>query len=355
MTVGILKETKTREYRVALDNFEVARLTSLGIRVLVLKDAGIGVGITDDDYQDAGAVVLDDKEELISSSKVIIKVKEPTLSECKLLKPHHILFCYLHLAAFPEQTRMLCDSGVTAIGYETVRSKDGQLPLLIPMSQIAGRLAVQNAVHYLQKHEGGSGILLSGVGGVQKGKILIIGGGTAGENAAEIGQGLGADVTVFDKSLERLDYLAKRFGSSLNYVYPTLEAYDAHLPKADIVIGAVLIPGAIAPKLISREMVATMKKGSVIADIAIDQGGCSETSRPTTHDKPTYIVNDVVHYCVANIPSAVPLTSTKALSNSISPYVQTLAKSNAAELIKEEHPLNSGINVYQGKVQLDNL
>ena len=356
MTIGILKETKVKEYRVALDDSQVARLVSAGIKVFVEKDAGNGVGIADEDYVKAGATVLVDPEELISASKVVIKVKEPTIEECKLLKPNQVLFCYLHLAAFPEQTRLLCESGVTAVGYETVCTSDGQLPLLKPMSQIAGRLAVQNAVHFLQKHEGGRGVLMSGVGGVERGKILIIGGGTAGENAASIGVGLGAEVTIFDKSLARLDYLADKFGSNLNYVYPTNKAYEEHLSNADIVIGSVLIPGASAPKLVSRKMIGNMRKGAVIADIAIDQGGCLETSKPTSHDEPTYIVDDVIHYCVANIPSAVPLTSTKALSNSISPYVEILAKTaNPNDLVSKQHPLNSGVNIYNGEVCLNNL
>ena len=356
MTIGILKETKVKEYRVALDDSQVARLVSAGIRVFVEKDAGNSVGIADQNYIEAGATVLEDSEELISASKVVIKVKEPTIAECKLLKPHQVLFCYLHVAAFPEQTRLLCESGVTAVGYETVSTSDGQLPLLKPMSQIAGRLAVQNAVHFLQKHEGGKGVLMSGIGGVERGKILIIGGGTAGENAALIGVGLGAEVTIFDKSLARLDYLADKFGSNLNYVYPTDKAYEQYLSTADIVIGSVLIPGAIAPKLVSRNMIGNMKGGSVIADIAIDQGGCLETSKPTSHDEPTYIVDDVIHYCVANIPSAVPLTSTKALSNSISPYVEILAETaNLTDLISKQHPLNSGVNVFNGEVCLENL
>ncbi len=356
MAIGILKETKVKEYRVALDDSQVARLVSSGIKVFVEKDAGLGVGIGNHNYIKAGATVLEDPEELISAARVVIKVKEPTLAECKLLKPNQILFCYLHLAAFPEQTRLLCESGVTAVGYETVTSSDGQLPLLKPMSQIAGRLAVQNAVHFLQKHKGGRGVLMSGVGGVERGKILIIGGGTAGENAAAIGLGLGAQVTIFDRSLVRLDYLADKFGANLNYVYPTNNAYDEHLSDADIVIGSVLIPGASAPKLVSRDMIGNMKEGAVIADIAIDQGGCIETSRPTSHDDPTYIVDNVIHYCVANIPSAVPLTSTKALSNSISPYVQILAETaNPTELVSKSHPLKSGVNVYNGDVCLENL
>ena len=356
MAIGILKETKVKEYRVALDDSQVARLVSAGIQVFVESDAGLGVGITDDNYIDAGATVIGDPEELISVSKVVIKVKEPNIKECKLLQPHQILFCYLHLAAFPEQTRLLCESGVTAVGFETVSTSDGQLPLLKPMSQIAGRLAVQNAVHFLQKHEGGRGVLMSGVGGVERGRILIIGGGTAGENAASIGVGLGAEVTIFDRSLARLDYLADKFGSNLNYVYPTTKAYDEYLSNADIVIGSVLIPGASAPKLVSRNMVGNMKVGAVVADIAIDQGGCIETSRPTSHDEPTYIVDNVIHYCVANIPSAVPLTSTKALSNSISPYVQILAEiANPIDLVTKNHPLKSGVNIYNGEVRLDNL
>ena len=356
MTVGILKETKVKEYRVALDDSQVARLVSAGIKVFVEKGAGLGVGITDHNYIRAGATVLEGPEDLINVSKVVVKVKEPTMAECKLLQPHQILFCYLHLAAFPEQTRLLCESGATAVGFETVSTADGQLPLLKPMSQIAGRLAVQNAVHYLQKHKGGRGVLMSGVGGVERGKILIIGGGTAGENAASVGVGLGAEVTIFDRSLARLDYLADKFGSNLNYVYPTSKAYDHYLCNADIVIGSVLIPGASAPKLVSRNMIGNMKDGAVIADIAIDQGGCLETSRPTSHDEPTYIVDNVIHYCVANIPSAVPLTSTKALSNSISPYVQILAETvNSTELVANSHPLKSGVNIYKGEVCLDNL
>jgi alanine dehydrogenase len=328
----------------------VLELVRAGHQVLVETGAGSGIGFEDAHYRAAGATVAANAAEIFATSELVIKVKEPQLSECRQLRPGQVLFTYLHLAADREQTLALTASGATAIAYETVTAADGSLPLLTPMSEVAGRMSVQVGAYCLQKANGGFGVLLGGVPGVAPAKVVILGGGVSGTHAAEMAVGLRADVTVVDRSVKRLRELSAIFGSQLKTVYSTAQAIEELVRDADLVIGAVLITGAAAPKLVSAAMVRTMKAGAVLVDIAIDQGGCFETSRPTTHAEPTYVVDGVIHYCVTNMPGAVPRTSTVALTNATLPYVRALADLGWQEALARDPGLARGLNVHAGQV-----
>jgi len=348
--VGVPREIKVREYRVGLVPASVRELVAAGSEVVVESGAGAGVGIEDSDFRAAGARIAPDAAAVFAGADLIVKVKEPQPEECRRLSPHHTLFTFLHLAADPAQADALCASGATAIAYETVTSPDGSLPLLTPMSEVAGRMSVQVGAHALEKEMGGRGILLGGVPGVEPARVVVLGGGVAGSNAAEMALGLGADVTIVDLSVPRLRALAARFGARLSTAHSSRETIASLLRTADLAIGAVLVPGAAAPKLVTREMVEAMRPGSVVVDIAIDQGGCFETSRPTTHDAPTYVEHGVVHYCVTNMPGAVPRTSTFALSNATAPYVAKLASLGTEAAIAADAGLAAGVNVQGGHV-----
>jgi alanine dehydrogenase len=353
MKVGVPKEIKVLEFRVGMTPAGVRELTHDGHEVFVETNAGVGIGMTDADYEAAGATVLPTAKAVYDTADLVVKVKEPQAEECAMLRPDQVLFTYLHLAADPAQTEALVKSGTTAIAYETVTAGDGSLPLLTPMSEVAGRLSIQAGAFALQKANGGRGVLLGGVPGVSPGSVLVVGGGVAGTHAAEMAVGLGAEVTVLDRSVPRLRYLHEIFGGRVRTVYSTKHALDTLVPEADLVIGAVLIAGAAAPKLVNAEHVKAMKPGSVLVDISIDQGGCFETSRPTTHAEPTYIVDDVVHYCVTNMPGAVPRTSTFALTNVTLPFVKNLATYGWREaLLRDEH-LRHGLNVHAGHVNYE--
>jgi len=350
MKIGVPKEIKIHEYRVGLVPAGVLELVRAGHQVLVETGAGSGIGFEDAHYRAAGATVAANAAEVFATSDLVIKVKEPQLSECRQLRPGQVLFTYLHLAADREQTLALTASGATAIAYETVTATDGSLPLLTPMSEVAGRMSVQVGAYCLQKANGGFGVLLGGVPGVAPAKVVILGGGVSGTHAAEMAVGLRADVTVVDRSVKRLRELSAIFGSQLKTVYSTAQAIEELVHDADLVIGAVLITGAAAPKLVSAAMVRTMKAGAVLVDIAIDQGGCFETSRPTTHAEPTYVVDGVIHYCVTNMPGAVPRTSTVALTNATLPYVRALADLGWQEALARDPGLARGLNVHAGQV-----
>jgi alanine dehydrogenase len=350
MRVGVPKEIKTLEFRVGMTPAGVRELVHDGHEVFVETNAGHGIGMYDADYEKAGATVLDTAEEVFARADLIIKVKEPQLPECAMLRDDQVLFTYLHLAADPAQTQALVDSGTTAIAYETVTADDGSLPLLVPMSEVAGRLSIQAGAYHLQKANGGRGVLLGGVPGVKPAKVIIIGGGVSGMNAADMAVGLGADVTILDRSLPRLRDLDDMWGGRVHTVYSTKQAIDELVIEADLVVGAVLIAGAAAPKLVSAADVAAMHAGSVMVDISIDQGGCFETSRPTTHAEPTYVVDDVVHYCVTNMPGAVPRTSTFALTNATLPFVKSLAGLGWREALTRDPHLANGLNVHAGHV-----
>jgi alanine dehydrogenase len=350
MFVGVPKETKIREYRVGLTPASVRELTAHGHRLLVERDAGAGIGMTDDHYRAAGAEMAASAEEVYRRAEMIVKVKEPQPEERRRLRPAQILFAYLHLAPDPGQTRDLIASGASCIAYETVTSAAGGLPLLAPMSEVAGRLAVQAGAYYLEKTHGGLGVLLGGVPGVDPAKVVVLGGGVVGANAIDIALGMGANVWVLDRNLDALKALWRQFGRPLNTVFSTRDAVERHCLEADLLIGGVLVPGASAPKLVSRETVGRMKPGSVIVDVAIDQGGCIETSHPTTHDDPTFVVDGVIHYCVANMPGAVPKTSTHALNNATLPFVLELADKGLDRALIENPHLRAGLNVYRGRV-----
>lgn len=350
MLVGVPKEIKPQENRVGLVPGSVREVIRAGGEVIVEKHAGLGIGISDEDYRHAGASIVDTADEVFAKADLIVKVKEPQPIECHRLREGQTLFTYLHLAPDPQQTRMLKESGVTAIAYETVTQAGGGLPLLTPMSEVAGRMSIQAGAHCLEMAQGGSGILLGGVPGVSPANVVVIGGGVVGTNAARVAMGMEARVTVLDKSLSRLQQLDFQFGSKLNTIYATAEALEHYVIAADLVIGAVLVPGAAAPKLVTRAMLKAMRPGSVVVDVAIDQGGCFETSRATTHHEPTYVEEHVVHYCVANMPGAVPRTSTFALNNATLPFVLSLVtKGTKLALLSDAHFLN-GLNVHQGKV-----
>lgn len=350
MFVGVPKEIKPQENRVGLVPGSVREIVRTGSVVLVEKGAGLGIGISDEQYQAAGAEIVDTADEIFERSELIVKVKEPQPIECKRLKEGQTLFTYLHLAPDPQQTRLLKESGATAIAYETVTQNDGGLPLLTPMSQVAGRMSIQAGAHCLEMAQGGSGVLLGGVPGVASANVVVIGGGVVGSNAVRMAMGMEARVTVLDKSLSRLRELDFQFGSKLNTIYATVEALEHYVSEADLVIGAVLVPGAAAPKLVTRSMLKAMRPGSVVVDVAIDQGGCFETSRPTTHHEPTYVIDHIVHYCVANMPGAVPRTSTFALNNATLPFVISLVtKGVKLALLSDGHLLN-GLNVHKGMI-----
>src|SRR6266404_1665925 len=350
MLVGVPKEIKDSEYRVGLVPSAVRELTRSGHDVLVETNAGLGAGLTDADYRAVGAEIVPDADQVYARSELIVKVKEPLAPERKKLRSGQVLFTYLHLAADPAQTADLMGAGVIAIAYETVTSPEGALPLLTPMSEVAGRMAPHVGARCLEKENGGRGVLLGGVPGVPPADMVVIGGGVAGSHAALIGAGMGATVTVIDRNPEALRRIARELGARVRTVFSTRDAIETLCRRADLVIASVLIPGAAAPKLITAEMVRAMKPGSVIVDIAIDQGGCSETSRPTTHSAPTYIVHDVVHYCVTNMPGAVARTSTFALNNVTLPFVLALAEDGARRALGENPHLRNGLNVYQGEV-----
>ncbi|HUY83308.1 MAG TPA: alanine dehydrogenase [Steroidobacteraceae bacterium] len=350
MKIGVPKEIKVHEYRVGLVPAGVSELARAGHEVLVQSGAGAGIGFDDSHYRAAGATIAPNAEQVFFRSDLIVKVKEPQLSECRMLRADQTLFTYLHLAADREQALALMKSGATAIAYETVTAPDGSLPLLTPMSEVAGRMSIQVGASCLQKAHGGFGVLLGGVPGVAPAKVLILGGGVSGTHAAEMAVGMRADVTVVDRSVKRLRELSTTFGNQLKTAYSTAHAIEELVRDADLVIGAVLIAGAAAPKLVTREMVRTMKPGAVLVDIAIDQGGCFETSRPTTHAEPTFIEDGVIHYCVTNMPGAVPRTSTFALTNATLPYVKAIAELGWREAIARDHGLAFGLNVYSGRI-----
>lgn len=350
MLVGVPKEIKQQENRVGLVPASVREITRTGSTVLIEKSAGLGIGIDDEQYRAAGAQIVNTAEEIFERAELIVKVKEPQPEECRRLRAGQTLFTYLHLAPDPEQARLLKESGATAIAYETVTQNDGGLPLLTPMSQVAGRMSIQAGAHCLEMAQGGSGVLLGGVPGVAPANVVVIGGGVVGTNAVRMAMGMEARVIVLDKSLTRLRELDFQFGSKLNTIYATVESLEQYVAEADLVIGAVLVPGAAAPKLVTRSMLKTMRPGSVVVDVAIDQGGCFETSRATTHQEPTYVVNNVVHYCVANMPGAVPRTSTFALNNATLPFVMSLVtKGVKLALLSDGHLLN-GLNVHKGMI-----
>ena len=353
MKVGVPKEIKVLEYRVGMIPSGVKELVDEGHEVFVETNAGMGIGMTDQDYIDAGATILSTPEEVFDISELIIKVKEPQLNECEMLKTGQVLFTYLHLAADPEQVAALVKSGVTAIAYETVTADNGSLPLLTPMSAVAGRLSIQAGAYALQKANGGRGVLLGGVPGVKAGQVLIIGGGVSGAHAAEMAVGLGAQVTILDLSSDRLNKLSNKFGDKVSTRVSSKELINELVIESDLVIGAVLVAGAAAPKLVSKEHVKQMRPGSVMVDISIDQGGCFETSKPTTHAEPTYIVDDVVHYCVTNMPGAVPRTSTFALTNETLPFIKSLANSGWQNALKNDGHLKKGLNVHAGSINFE--
>ena len=350
MLVGVPKEIKDSEYRVGLIPSTVRELTRSGHQVLVETNAGVGAGLTDADYRTVGAEIAAHADEIFARGELIVKVKEPLAAERKKLRPGQVLFTYLHLAADPQQTTELMASGVIAIAYETVTSAQGTLPLLMPMSEVAGRMAPHVGARCLEKENGGRGVLLGGVPGVPPADVMILGGGVAGSHAALISAGRGATVTVVDRNPDVLRRVAGQLGARVRTVFSTSDAIETLCRRADLVIASVLIPGAAAPKLITRDTVKAMKAGSVIVDIAIDQGGCSETSRPTTHSAPTYIVDDVVHYCVTNMPGAVARTSTFALNNVTLPFVLALADKGYRRALGEDPHLRAGLNVFEGKV-----
>ncbi|MEZ5790310.1 MAG: alanine dehydrogenase [Nitratireductor sp.] len=349
MRVGCPKEIKNHEYRVGLTPGSVREYVAHGHTVIVESGAGAGIGADDGAYQAAGAKIVGSAAEVFTQSDMIVKVKEPQPSEWAQLRDGQLLYTYLHLAPDPEQTKGLLASGVTAIAYETVTDARGGLPLLAPMSEVAGRLAIQAGATALQKANGGRGVLLGGVPGVLPGKVAIIGGGVVGLNAAKMAVGLGADVTIIDRSIPRLRELDDIFNGRIHTRYSTVEALEEECFSADIVVGAVLIPGAAAPKLVSREMLSGMKQGSVLVDVAIDQGGCFETSKATTHSEPTYVVDGIIHYCVANMPGAVPVTSANALNNATLHYGLMLADKGLSAILDDQH-LRNGLNVHKGRV-----
>ena len=350
MRIGVPKEIKDHEYRVGLVPSSVTELASHGHRVTVEQGAGLGIGVPDAEYEAAGAEIADSAERVFTEADLIVKVKEPLAAERARLHKGQVLFTYLHLAPDPDQTRDLIASGATCIAYETVTSASGGLPLLTPMSEVAGRLAPQVGAHCLEKAQGGRGMLLGGVPGVPPAEVVILGGGVSGTHAAMIALGMGADVTVVDRSTDALRRLTVQFGSRLRTVFSTQGSIAQLVKGADLLIGAVLVPGAAAPKLITRDMVRSMKRGSVIVDIAIDQGGCAETSKATTHSDPTYVVDEVVHYCVANMPGTVARTASFALNNVTLPFVLALADHGWRRAVHDNPHLRAGLNVHEGSV-----
>lgn len=350
MLIGIPKEIKNHEYRVGATPSGVRELINAGHDVLVQTDAGSAINFYNEDYIKSGAKIAASIEEVYQKADMILKVKEPQKSECELIREGQIIFSYLHLAAEPALTQMLIDSKCVSIAFETVSADDRSLPLLAPMSEVAGKLSIQAGARALEKAQGGLGILLGGVPGAARGKVVIIGGGVAGTNAAKVAIGMGAKVTILDKSLARMRYLSDMFGNDVETLYASTQNIETSVLEADLVIGAVLIPGAAAPKLVSADMVKRMKKGAVMVDIAIDQGGCFETSQPTSHSDPIYITDEVVHYCVTNMPGAVSRTSTQALENSTLPFTLAIANKGYKKALQDDKHLLNGLNTIAGKV-----
>jgi alanine dehydrogenase len=350
MIVGVPREIKVREYRVGLVPASVRELTAQRHTVVVESGAGLGIGMTDADYESAGATIVRTAAEVFERAELVVKVKEPQAEERRRLREGQVLFTYLHLAPDPEQAHDLVASKATCIAYETVTSRTGGLPLLAPMSEVAGRMSIQAGAYFLEKAHGGLGVLLGGVPGVDPAKVVVLGGGVVGTHAVAIALGMGAEVWVLDSNTEVLRALWKQFGRPLNTVYSTRDAVEKHCTTADLVVGGVLIPGAAAPKLVTAETVRRMKRGSVVVDVAIDQGGCCETSRPTTHDEPTYVVDGVIHYCVANMPGGVPRTSTFALNNATLPFVLAIANKGWRAAVRDDPHLLAGLNVHAGRV-----
>ncbi|MCO7222759.1 alanine dehydrogenase [Pleionea sp. CnH1-48] len=350
MLIGVPKEIKNHEYRVGMVPASVRELVAHGHQVIVEHNAGIGIGFTDDDYKAVGADIRQTADEIFAEAEMIVKVKEPLAEERARLREGQILFTYLHLAPDTPQTEDLVKSGAVCIAYETVTSDTGGLPLLAPMSEVAGRMSIQAGAQCLEKSQMGRGMLLGGVPGVSPAKVVIIGGGVVGSNAAQIAVGMGAHVAILDRNIDVLRRLNAQFGSSVETVFSSKDALEQHVLAADLVIGGVLIPGAAAPKLVTKEMVHQMKPGAAVVDVAIDQGGCFETSKATTHAEPTYMVDDVVHYCVANMPGAVPHTSTFALNNATLPYIINLANKGYKQALADDKHLLNGLNVYRGQI-----
>lgn len=349
MRVGVPKEVKIHEYRVGLVPSSVRELTHNGHEVVVETGAGLGIGVLDVDYERAGARILPDAKAVFDQAEMVVKVKEPQPQEISMLRDGQILFTYLHLAADEAQTKGLMDSSCIAIAYETVTDARGRLPLLAPMSEVAGRMSIQVGAHHLEKEQGGRGVLLGGVAGVPAADVVVIGGGVAGTNAARMAMGMEARVTVIDRSLDRLMELDTVFGPTLNTIYSTVDAIEHHVTNADLVVGSVLVPGAAAPKLVTEDMIKAMRPGSVVVDIAIDQGGCFETSKPTSHSDPTYVEHEVVHYCVTNMPGAVARTSTFALNNATLPFTLKLANDGYRKALGNDLHLRAGLNIHEGK------
>jgi alanine dehydrogenase len=350
MLIGVPKEIKNHEYRVGLTPGAVKEFVTHGHQVVVEENAGASIGFTNEQYIAAGARLANTAASIFAEADMIIKVKEPQPNECLMLRKGQILYTYLHLAPDPKQTQLLVESGASCIAYETVTDRNGGLPLLAPMSEVAGRMAVQAGAHYLEKAHGGSGTLLGGVPGVAPGKVLIVGGGVVGTNSAKIALGMGADVTILDRSLARLRQLDDIFDGRVKTVFSTVDAVDHYTATADLVVGAVLIPGAAAPKLITAEHIKNMKEGSVVVDVAIDQGGCLETAKATTHQDPVYTIDGVVHYCVANMPGGVARTSTMALNNATLPFGLAIANKGLKQALLDDPHLLNGLNVHAGKV-----
>jgi alanine dehydrogenase len=355
MKIGVPKEIKNHEYRVGMVPASVRELTERGHEVYVETSAGAGIGVEDFDYLSVGAKIVDTPREVFDLAEMVVKVKEPQAVERAMLRADQTLFTYLHLAPDAPQTEELVKSGATCIAYETVTDDHRHLPLLAPMSEVAGRLSIQAGAHCLEKAQGGSGILLGGVPGVEPAKVMIIGGGVVGFNAAQMAIGLGARVVILERDAEVMRFLDAVFESRIETVYSNTDAIERHLVDADLVVGGVLIPGAAAPKLVSRENLASMRKGSVLVDVAIDQGGCFETSKPTTHAEPTYVVDDIVHYCVANMPGAVPRTSTFALNNATLPFIKALAEKGPKQAMLDDPHLLRGLNVHRGMVTYEDV
>lgn len=353
MRVGVPAEIKNQEHRVGLTPASVRELSARGHEVLVQSGAGAGIGMSDEAYRSSGAIIRDSAAEVWAEGDLIVKVKEPQPAEFALMHRGQVLFTYLHLAPDAEQVRHLLAADVVAIAYETVRGPGHSLPLLSPMSEVAGCMAVQVGAHYLEHQAGGAGVLLGGIPGVEAARVLVLGGGVVGSHAVRVAMGMGAQVTVIDRSLPQLRALDLEFGSRLNTIYSTLHAVESQVTAADLVIGAVLVPGGAAPKLVSRAMVRGMRAGSVLVDVAIDQGGCFETSRPTTHASPVYVEEGVLHYCVGNMPGAVPRTSTAALNNATLPYVMALAEKGYRRALLEDAGLLAGLNIHRGVVSCE--
>ncbi|MGK0500183.1 MAG: alanine dehydrogenase [Oceanicoccus sp.] len=353
MLLGVPKEIKNHEYRIGMTPAGVKELVARGHSVLIQQDGGTAIGLDDDEYRNAGAEIVVTAQEIFKRADMIVKVKEPQPNECHMLRPEQTLFTYLHLAPDPEQTRLLVASLATCIAYETVVDAQGGLPLLAPMSEVAGRMSIQEGAYCLEKAQGGSGILMGGVPGVAPANVLVIGGGVVGLNAARIAIGMGAKVTIVDRSLARLKHIDELYGDRLTTLFSTTDTLEKQLMVSDVVIGAVLIPGAAAPKLVTRDMLKLMKPGSVLVDVAIDQGGCFETSKATTHADPTYVVDDIIHYCVANMPGGVARTATFALTNATLPYIVALADKGAKQALQDDPYLMEGLNVHRGMVTVE--